>query len=199
MDLSQNILHNDGTLAIVISIKEDPSTLTSKPFIPKNPCQNMLQNKFLDEETSDVCFEVSSSDVKAADRSKKSKASDLFHAHRSILEICAPMLAALFAPVKDGESAIASIIDVEPDIFRHLLFYVYGGIVPEDVLKLHAKEIIDTADKYSIVNLKLEAEAAYVESNDITMDNAIDNLSMQTQRIVRCSRKRCWTSWQIIV
>src|SRR6056300_326924 len=50
------------------------------------------------------------------------------------------------------------------------------GSVPQDVLKQNAKEIIDTADKYSIVNLKLEAEAAYVESTVITMENAIDNL-----------------------
>ena len=69
-----------------------------------------------------------------------------------------------------------------------MLCYVYGGSVSEDVLKRDAKEIIETADKYSIVNLKLEAEAAYVESNGITVENAIDNLlfSMQTQRIVRC-------------
>ncbi len=138
LDLSQNILDDDGTLAIVFSMKEEPPAL--KKFIPKNPCQNMLQKKFLDEETSDVCFEVSSSDSKN-DGSKKSKASDLFHAHRSILEICAPMLAALFAPRKDDESAIASITDVEPDIFRHLLFYVYGGSVPEEVLKQNAKEL----------------------------------------------------------
>jgi hypothetical protein len=48
--------------------------------------------------------------------------------------------------------------------------------VPEEVLKQHAKEIIDTADKYSLVNLKLAAESVYVESTDITMENAIDNL-----------------------
>ena len=173
LDLSQNILDDNGTLAIVFSMKEDPSTL--KPFIPKNPCQNMLQKKFLDEETSDICFEVSSSKMKG-DRSKRSKSSVKFHAHILILQMCAPMLAALFAPEKDGESTIASITDVNPSIFRHLLCYVYGGSVPEYVLKQHAKEIIDTADKYSIVNLKLEAEAAYVESTDIMMENAIDNL-----------------------
>ncbi|KAL7451880.1 hypothetical protein ACHAWC_008919 [Mediolabrus comicus] len=170
-----NILDDNGTLALVISIKEEGL----KPFIPKNPCQNMLQKKFLDEETSDVCFEVGSSDVaKVRTKRKRSTASVKFHAHSQILQICAPMLAALFATVtsNDGESAIASITDVEPDIFRHLLCYVYGGSVSEDVLKRDAKEIIETADKYSIVNLKLEAEAAYVESNDITVENVIDNL-----------------------
>jgi hypothetical protein len=53
---------------------------------------------------------------------------------------------------------------------------VYGGSVPEDELRANAKDIIDAADRYSIVNLKLEAEAAYVKANDITMDNAMDNL-----------------------
>jgi hypothetical protein len=81
------------------------------------------------------------------------------------------MLADLF-----GSNDTASISDVKPDIFRHLLFYVYGGSVAEEDLKTHAKDIIDAADKYSIVNLKLEAEAAYVESIEITIDNAIDNL-----------------------
>jgi hypothetical protein len=53
---------------------------------------------------------------------------------------------------------------------------VYGGSVAEEDLKEHAKDIIDAADKYSIVNLKLEAEAVYVESTAITIDNALDNL-----------------------
>ena len=48
--------------------------------------------------------------------------------------------------------------------------------MPEEELKTHTKDIIDAADKYSIVNLKLEAEAEYVKSTDITMDNAMDNL-----------------------
>jgi len=127
-----------------------------KPFIPKNPCQHMLHRNFLNEETSDVCFEISSSDVaKVRSKRKRSKSSVKFHAHSQILQMCAPMLAALFAPERDGELATASITDVNPSIFRHLLCYVYGGSVPEEVLKQNAKEIIDTADKYSIINLKL--------------------------------------------
>ena len=68
------------------------------------------------------------------------------------------------------------ITDVKPDVFRLLLWYVYGGSITEGDLKQHAKDIIDAADKYSIVNLKLEAEAVYVESTEITIDNAMDNL-----------------------
>jgi speckle-type POZ protein len=81
------------------------------------------------------------------------------------------MLAELF-----GESAVVTVNDIKPDVFHQLLWYVYGGTVPETPLKEYAKDIIDAADKYSIVNLKLEAEAAYVESTTITADNAMDNL-----------------------
>ena len=48
--------------------------------------------------------------------------------------------------------------------------------MPSEEVKIHAKDIIDAADRYVIVSLKLTAEAAYVESTDITFDNAIDNL-----------------------
>jgi len=131
---------------------------------------------FLDEDTADVCFEVISS-AEAKGEQKRAKASELFHAHHLILKTCAPMLADLFdLEDSDGKNATATITDVKPDIFRHLLCYVYGGSVPEEDLKAHAKAIIDAADKYSIINLKLEAEASYVKSTDITMDNAMDNL-----------------------
>jgi speckle-type POZ protein len=168
----QNILDSDGTLTIGVLIEEEQTDM----FVPKNPLHKMMQGIFLDEATADVCFEVISS-AGAKEGKKKAKASDLFHAHHLILKTGAPMLANLFdLDDSAGKLATATISDIKPDIFRHLLYYVYGGSVPEDDLKTHAKAIIDAADKYSIINLKLEAEAAYVKSTDITMDNAMDNL-----------------------
>ncbi|KAL7450714.1 hypothetical protein ACHAWC_005018 [Mediolabrus comicus] len=171
-DESQNILDSDGTLTVGVSIKEEPSDV----FVPKNPLHKMMQGIFLDEVTADVCFEVCSADAKKG-KKKKAKSSDLFHAHSHILKACAPMLANLFdLEDSDGKLATTSITDIKPDIFRHLLYYVYGGNVAEADLKTHAKDIIDAADKYSIINLKLEAEAVHVKSTDITMNNAMDNL-----------------------
>ena len=85
------------------------------------------------------------------------------------------MLAHLL-PNDEGEVASVPITDVKPGVFRILLWYVYGGSVAEEGLKHHAKDIIDAADKYGVINLKLEAEAAYVESTKITVGNAMDNL-----------------------
>jgi hypothetical protein len=167
LDTSQNILDSNGTLTVVISMEvvEEPTTA----FVPKNPFVDMILKKFNDETTADVCFEVA--DERKGKKKKKAKLSVSFHAHRLILNMCAPTFAAFF-----GSNDTASITDVKPGIFRHLLFYVYGGKVPEEELKTHAKDIIDAANKFSIPNLKLEAELVYVASTKITLDNAIDNL-----------------------
>ena len=46
----------------------------------------------------------------------------------------------------------------------------------EEYLRANAKETIDTADKYEVVNLKLEAEATLVNSTTITIDNVMELL-----------------------
>ena len=171
LDKSQNILDDNGTVTIVVSIEEEPTTV----FVPKNPFVKMMQEKFNDQNTADVCFEVSSADERKG--KKKSKTTTSFYAHRLILETCAPMLATVCEANDESTGVVtASVNDVKPDIFSHLLSYVYGRTIPEEELKADAKEIIDAADKYSIVNLKLEAEAAYVDSTDISIENAMDHL-----------------------
>ncbi|KAL7451318.1 hypothetical protein ACHAWC_003144 [Mediolabrus comicus] len=175
LDESKNILDSDGTLTVGVSMKEESSTV----FVPKNPLLKTIRRMFLGEDTADLCFEFRSADAKKG-KKKRAKILEKFHAHSLILKTGAPMLANLFdlddRNYRNGKLAKATITDVKADIFRHLLFYVYGGSVPEEELKTHAKDIIDAAYRYSIVNLKLEAEAAYVKSTKITMDNVMDNL-----------------------
>ena len=170
LDESKNILDN-GTLTVVVSIAEEPTTV----FVPQNPLLKMMQEMFNDDATADVCFEISTADEKKG-KKKKSKSCVSFYAHRLILEKSAPMLAALCGSNDSGGVVTATINDIKPEIFSHLLSYVYGRTIPEEELKTHAKDIIDAANKYSIVNLKLAAEAAYVQSTDISVDNAMDHL-----------------------
>jgi len=167
-----NHLDDDGTLAVLVSIKRD----ADPPFVPSNPMSGMITGMFLDEETADVCFEVSNADVREdVGDEEASLPVTSFHAHSFILKACAPMLASLFGS-SDDEIVRAPISDVKPEIFHHLLHYVYGGSVPDGEIKTHARDFINAANKYAIINLKLEAEVVYVESTKITMDNAMENL-----------------------
>ena len=43
-------------------------------------------------------------------------------------------------------------------------------------MQSNAKDIINACDKYGVVSLKLEAEACYVKSTTITVENMMDNL-----------------------
>jgi len=60
---------------------------------------------------------------------------------------------------------------VEPEIFRHLLYYVYGGTLPDKVFSERSKDIIEAVDSFGIGNLKVEAEGWYVKSIAIKLDN----------------------------
>ena len=163
-DNDVNYLRTDGSLTIVVSMKEHRTI----EFTPENPLVRTIRRMYNDEETADVSFEVVNS---TSEEEEEINSSVTFHAHRFILRQCAPILADLL-----GEEDKFTISDVTPNVFEHLLYYVYGGVVLRDDFNRYAKEIIDAADKYAIVNLKLTAEVAYVELTEITFDNAIDNL-----------------------
>lgn len=53
---------------------------------------------------------------------------------------------------------------------------MYGGTVSNNILRDHAKDIIDVADMFGVEKLKLKAEEMYLEQNAITFDNIMDTL-----------------------
>ena len=130
-------------------------------LIPENPLTKIILNMFNNEEMSDIMFEIGNNTT--------------FHAHRFILQECAPQLVPCDEK-GDEEVTTIPITDVKPEIFQHLLYYMYGGKVADEHMKAYAKDIIDAADRYGVVNLKLEAEAYFVESTIITFDNMMDHL-----------------------
>ena len=56
------------------------------------------------------------------------------------------------------------------------LKYLYGEEVGEGGYKSHAKELIEAADWYALVHLKLEAEAWYVKATQTNFDNMMELL-----------------------
>ena len=146
-------------------------------FIPKNPASSIMLKLFNDEISADIVFEIceqQKSDSESDRQRAKTSAAKLYYAHRLILQHYSAELSAL-CTTSDGMTPIV-ITDVKPEVFRHLLYYVYGGDISDDDFAVHEKDFINAADKYGVTNLKLEAEVWYVNNTEITIDNMIDNL-----------------------
>eukprot|EP00579_Thalassiosira_antarctica_P003264 CAMPEP_0201903904 /NCGR_PEP_ID=MMETSP0902-20130614/55721_1 /ASSEMBLY_ACC=CAM_ASM_000551 /TAXON_ID=420261 /ORGANISM="Thalassiosira antarctica, Strain CCMP982" /LENGTH=445 /DNA_ID=CAMNT_0048437973 /DNA_START=300 /DNA_END=1637 /DNA_ORIENTATION=+ len=91
-------------------------------------------------------------------------------AHRFVLAVNAPGILQFF---EDDYSI--PIENTSSEIFRHVLRYIYGGGPPEKAFVLeHALDIMDVADYYNVVGLKLEAEATLVASRSITVANVVE-------------------------
>lgn len=172
-DESRHLLDRNGTLVVVVSmnVKEKHSGVRVQQFVPRNDFISAMRGLLFDEDTADACFHVGTAEG--------DEGNTAIHAHRLVLRQCAPMFATLFDSFDtlDGiEMATVNITDVRPEVFRLLLAYVYGRSLPKNDMKIHAKDIINAAEKYALVNLKLVAEVAYVNSTTITLENVIDNL-----------------------
>ena len=163
------------TIGLIMKLKE----LKNLPFIPENHLGPMLLKLHSDEESADIVFEVEIlSELKGKPATKSS--SVRFYAHRLILQACAPSLATLCETYEDLTPV--PITGTKPAIFRHLLHYVYSGKIEPYVLKTNVRDLLDAADKYGIVNLKLEAEACIVRTANINFDNVHDNLHYATAK-----------------
>ena len=161
----------NGTLVVEVHMKSPmPIKATLPHFIPENPfCTNILQ-MFNDEESADIVFAVREHQSKNNAEKVAKIAPAIFHAHRIIIKACSTILADLCGTKGDPTTPI-EITDVSPDVFRHLLYYIYGGKISDDDMKSHAKEIIDAADRYGVATLKLEAEACLVEGTTFSLEN----------------------------
>lgn len=173
----ERALGYDNTLIIQVKMKLIEATDTPvAAFVPNNPIRKIILGKFMDENTADIVIEVGTNErVRGRGAAKRAKTAPVtFYAHHLILQDGAPTLAELCKSSKN-KSPI-HIKDVKPHIFRHMLYYIYGGKVPEEDLNANAKDIIEAADEYGVVGLKLLAEACYASSTKLTTDNVLDNL-----------------------
>jgi len=166
----------DGTLVIEVRMKLPSTSNKVKQFIPANPFNKNMLELFMDEETADVVFEVGGEQQKKGKRKKTKTTTTSFHAHRLVLKNNASALYEMCAGSGEEGITTVSITDVKPEIFKHMIYYTYGGKLSDEELEFNPKDIINVCDKYGVVHLKLEAEACYVKSTEITMDNMMDNL-----------------------
>ena len=168
----------DGTLVIEVHIKLSvPAASSPLPFIPENPFGKRMQRLFLNDKSADIMFEVGGEEQLKSNAMKIAKtASVTFPAHCIIVENCSSIFAELCESNGDDRTTPIQITGVSPDVFRLLLFYMYGGKVTDDDMKSYAKKIIDAADRYGISSLKLEAEVCLVNATIFGVENLKDIL-----------------------
>ena len=78
-----------------------------------------------------------------------------FRAHKVILATRSPVFGAMFEhPSKENMIGIVDIVDIEPDVFKELLRFIYTGEVPSLRMDEVATGLLAAADKYLLVNLK---------------------------------------------
>jgi len=164
----------NGTLVIEVRMRLDQSDIsTTTQYVPTNPITKNILKLFNDEETADVVFEVG---LQQAGIKRAKTLRVKFHAHRLVLKNNCSVLYDMCGVSDGGGITTVSITDVSPTIFKHMLYCVYGGKLSEEELKANTKDIINACGRYGVVHLKLEAEACYVKSTTITVENMIDNL-----------------------
>ncbi|KAL9183082.1 hypothetical protein ACHAXT_004869 [Thalassiosira profunda] len=92
-------------------------------------------------------------------------------AHKVILLANAPILAEFCG----NKRTPVLIRDTSLEVFRIILRYVYGGDAPgEDVILSKGKAIIESANRYEIVGLKMAVENSLVEQRAVNLENAAD-------------------------
>ncbi|KAL3803584.1 hypothetical protein ACHAW5_003365 [Stephanodiscus triporus] len=172
--ISESVLK--GALIVEVRMRREESAASSTPpFIPENPSAcRVIQSLFMNDESSDIVFEVCDPTGKKNARKVARTEPVTFRAHRLILRNCSSTLADLCGSGEDQMCPIR--ITDSPYIFRYLLNYIYGGKVADAEMKPHAKEIIDASDKYGVPNLKLEAEACLVGTTIFSVENVLDHL-----------------------
>ena len=167
----------DGTLVVEVHMKSPTPIKAALPqFVPENPFNKNILQLFNDEESSDIVFQVgehlftnnAENDVKIAPFT--------FHAHCLILNNSGSTVLAELCEMREDPTTPIEIKDISPDVFRHLMYYIYGGKIPDDEMKSRAKEIINAANRYGVATLKLEAEACLVEGTTFCLENVMEHL-----------------------
>jgi hypothetical protein len=161
LDPSSNIL-KDGAICIDagIQVKDRDDDM----YQPRNLfCKRML-NLLNSGEKADVSFDVSGT---------------IFLAHLAIIHANAPILANYgsgYNSFDENKSNVSEIIrDISADVFKLLLEHIYiGQGVPLKCALKHGKELINAANKYELVELKMAVKNALVQERILTKENVTD-------------------------
>ena len=98
----------------------------------------------------------------------------VFDAHSAIVASSSPAVAQLLkdSPCKENPLQLIVIEDVEPNVFRQVLRYMYTGVAPH--FEEMAEPLLKAAHKFQMESLKEECE--HVLISKLTFENAVHSL-----------------------
>eukprot|EP00956_Cyclotella_meneghiniana_P027448 scaffold61475_cov56-Cyclotella_meneghiniana.AAC.3 len=82
----------------------------------------------------------------------------------------------IFTPLNQNDQNTDTVVQgILPEVFRHVLRFVYTGFCPEyDEVLDFGKELIDAANKYELAELKLDVENVLVSERIMNKQNVSD-------------------------
>ena len=98
-----------------------------------------------------------------------------FYTHKAILASSSTVFAKMFSSeMKESATNTLSLPDIEADVLKELLTYIYTGECPN--IKAHAPSLLCAAEKYDLSRLKALCEERL--SYDLKIDNAASMLML---------------------
>ncbi|XP_044575299.1 speckle-type POZ protein B-like [Cotesia glomerata] len=153
LDNKAEFLPNDTlTIQVEIIIDDDALTIPVENLSNSSPSQlgQDLGNLYENKENCDITIIVGNT---------------RFKAHKLILSVRSPVLAAAFThDMIEKKSNEVSIPDIDPEIFEKVLRYIYTGQVSDQ--EVVAARLLEAADKYQLLSLKKLCEEALMRSSN---------------------------------
>jgi hypothetical protein len=145
----------NGSLVFKVQMRLTPGKYGNR-FIPEHPIEDNMEI-FLDNETSDIAFDVKG---------------EIIVAHKCIIKAQAKALYEMCETWSKEDPM--PINDVNSEVFRIMLSSLYGkGVLPEE-WKEHSECILNAAGKWGFDKFKSKAEEWYTNFLELTVDNVIE-------------------------
>nr|CAB3471114.1 unnamed protein product [Digitaria exilis] len=195
LELSRRRRPGDGDCVLLqcnLTVVLDPKDVTvtaaamAKPklsvTVPSPDLHRQLGELLRSEKGADVTFLV---------------AGECIPAHRSVLAARSPVfMAELLGDMKEKAPAARVVVDdMEPEVFRTLLRFVYTDTVPEleeeegEEVTLMAQHLLEAADRYGMERLKKICVEKV--SNGISLDTVATTLALAEQHGCSQLKSRC--------
>ena len=179
--IAYDSLLSDGSLTIWCEIKKrmdkhSESNNDDIVAIPKSYRPQCVANQ-LDTRMKRLFEDMKFSDVTLSVHGRQ------FQAHKCILTSSSKVFSAMFEhQTKETLSNHVEIEDIQPEVFRELLRFIYTGRSTLEVMETMAAKLLVAADKYLLDKLKSECEVHLLRQ--MSADNCMELLLLVSDQIL---------------